>query len=78
LVIPNLFFSQSLIRLKKTSIEKIQSLNYIPKYIISAGRKSAPIAIFLKKNHNFLPKIIQIMRPEINLNKFDSIQNKNI
>jgi hypothetical protein len=72
-IIPNLFFSQSLIRLKKTSIEKLQSLKYIPKYIISAGRKSAPIAIFLKKNYNFLPKIIQIMRPEINFNKFDFV-----
>jgi len=72
-IIPNLFFSQSLIRLKKTSIKKLHSLNYIPKYIISAGRKSAPIAIFLKKNHNFLPKIIQIMRPEINFDKFDFV-----
>jgi mitochondrial fission protein ELM1 len=72
-IIPNLFFSRSLIRLKKTSIKKLQALNYIPKYIISAGRKSAPIAIFLKKNHNFLPKIIQIMRPEINFNKFDFV-----
>ena len=71
--IPNLFFSQSLIRLKKASIEKLKSLDYAPKYIISAGRKSAPIALFLKKNHNFLPKIIQIMRPEINLHKFDFI-----
>ena len=71
--IPNLFFSQSLIRLKKSSIIRLKSLNYTPKYIISAGRKSAPIAIFLKKNYNFLPKIIQIMRPEINLNKFDFV-----
>jgi hypothetical protein len=72
-IIPNLFFSQSLLRLKKNSIKKLQALNYIPKYIISAGRKSAPIAIFLKKNYNFLPKIIQIMRPEINFNKFDFV-----
>jgi mitochondrial fission protein ELM1 len=71
--IPNLFFSQSLIRLKKSSIIRLKSLNYTPKYIISAGRKSAPIAIFLKKKYKFLPKIIQIMRPEINLNKFDFV-----
>jgi mitochondrial fission protein ELM1 len=71
--IPNLFFSQSLLRLKKSSIFKLKSLNYTPKYIISAGRKSAPIAIFLKKKYNFLPKIIQIMRPEINFDKFDFV-----
>ena len=28
-IIPNLFFSRSLIRLKKTSIKKLQALNYI-------------------------------------------------
>jgi len=71
--LPNLFFSQSLIRLKKTSISKLLSIKYSPKYIISAGRKSAPIAIFLKKYYNFFPKIIQIMRPEINFNKFDFV-----
>lgn len=72
-LIPNLFFSQSLLRLKKSSIKKINTLNYTPKYIISAGRKSAPIAIFLKKIHKFIPKIIQIMRPEISFNKFDFV-----
>ena len=72
-IIPNLFFAESLIRLKKSSIEKLLSINYSPKYIISAGRKTAPIALFLRKKHNFLSKIIQIMRPEINLNKFDFV-----
>jgi uncharacterized protein len=71
--LPNLFFSESLIRLKKTSIEKLSSLNYAPKYIISAGRKTAPIALFLKRKYNFLSKIIQIMRPEISLKKFDFV-----
>lgn len=71
--LPNLFFSESLIRLKKTSVEKLLSINYTPKYIISAGRKTAPIALFLKKKYNFLTKIIQIMRPEISLNKFDFV-----
>lgn len=72
-VLPNLFFSESLIRLKKTSTEKLSSLNYAPKYIISAGRKTAPIALFLKKKYNFLTKVIQIMRPEISLKKFDFV-----
>lgn len=75
--IPNIFFSESLIRLSKNSLTKIKSLNYCPKYIISAGRKSAPIAINLKKNflkkYNFSSKVIQIMRPEINFNKFDFV-----
>jgi len=71
--LPNLFFSESLIRLTKTSIKKLLSINYTPKYIISAGRKTAPIALFLKKKYNFLSKIIQIMRPEISLNKFDFV-----
>jgi mitochondrial fission protein ELM1 len=72
-ILPNLFFSESLIRLKKTSIKKLLSINYTPKYIISAGRKTAPIALFLKRKYRFLSKIIQIMRPEISLNKFDFV-----
>lgn len=75
--LPNFIFSSSLIRLKKTSQNKIKEINFIPKYIISAGRRSAPIAIFLKRkfkkfNENF-PKIIQIMRPELNFNLFDFV-----
>lgn len=75
--LPNLFFSQSIIRLKKSSKLKILSLSYCPNYIISAGRRSAPIALYLKnillKKYNFGSKIIQIMRPEINFNKFDFV-----
>ena len=75
--LPNFIFSASLIRLKKTSQAQIKKIDFIPKYIISAGRKSATIAIFLQRklqkfNDNF-PKIIQIMRPELNYDLFDYI-----
>jgi len=76
-ILPNLFFPQSIIRLKKLSKLKILSLPFKPYYIISAGRRLAPVALYLKnillKKYNFCPKIIQIMRPEINFNKFDFV-----
>lgn len=71
--IPNFFLSSSGLRLTKKSRQEFKNLNHFPRLIISAGRKSAPIALFLKKlakNHN---KIAQIMNPNLNLKKFDFV-----
>lgn len=56
---------------KKSKLDTInQSIS--PKIIISAGRKTAPIALYLKKHYGDV-FIIQIMNPDINLRKFDLV-----
>ena len=61
--LPNCFFSQSFWRLKKDSREKIKNFGYLPRIIISSGRRSAPIALHLKNqvkqpiNFDLDPKI---------------------
>jgi len=76
-LLPNFVFSSSLIRLKKSIKKKL--LNNIEPfdYIISAGRNPATICLFLKqyfyKKFKFKPQIIQILRPEISLKKFDFV-----
>lgn len=75
--LPNFIFSKSTIRIKKHSKSKLTNLDFIPLYIISAGRKSAPTALFLQnflqKKSQTKTKIIQILKPEINYNLFDYI-----
>ena len=44
-----------------------------PKIIISAGRRTAPIALALKKLSLNQTKIIQIMNPNLNFKKFDFV-----
>ena len=71
--LPNCFFGDSLIRLSKNIRKKLTESEYLPSLIISAGRRSAPIALHLKKQSQNQTKIIQIMRPECNLTKFDFV-----
>lgn len=71
--IPNFFFSESLIRLKKLPKKQIEAIKDFPEIIISAGRKSATCALYLKEKSNKQSKVIQIMNPNINLKKFDLI-----
>jgi mitochondrial fission protein ELM1 len=71
--IPNFFFSESLIRLKKSSKKQIMEITDFPEIIISAGRKSATCALYLKEKSKNQSKVIQIMNPNINLKKFDLI-----
>lgn len=44
-----------------------------PKIIISAGRRTASLSLYLKKLFGDTPKVVQIMHPRINLEKFDFI-----
>ena len=56
----------------KQLIKKTIDDNLQPQIIISAGRKSSLIGVFLK-NYFKETKLIQIMQPEINYNRFDVV-----
>jgi len=71
--IPNCFFSNSLVRLSAESKKKFQNLDYLPSLVISAGRRSAPIALFLKNKSENKTQIIQIMNPDLDFSKFDFV-----
>jgi mitochondrial fission protein ELM1 len=69
--LPNFLKFSKLIGIDKSSIAEV--LNQTPpKIIISAGRKTAALALFLK---NYYPGIfiIHIMKPGYNINKFDLV-----
>lgn len=72
-ILPNFFLSNSLLRLSAQSQKKIKNLNYLPNLVISAGRRSAPIALHLKHQSENKIKIVQIMRPDLDLKKFDFV-----
>jgi hypothetical protein len=67
--LPNLF------GFAKTRIKNINNLNQVsqPKYIISAGRRSALFAVYLKNNLAFSSQLIQIMQPNLSLSLFDYV-----
>ena len=71
--LPNFFLSFFGLGIKRESLENLKNLNQFPKLIISAGRKSALIALFLKKLSKNQSKIIQIMNPNLSLKKFDFV-----
>ncbi len=71
--LPNFFFSNSLLRISADLRNKITAIGYLPKLIISAGRRSAPIALNLKLQSQNQSKIIQIMNPNLDFSKFDFV-----
>lgn len=71
--LPNIILSDSLKSLTKESRKKILALDYSPRLVISAGRRSAPIALYLKKLSKNKTKIIQIMNPNLDFRKFDFV-----
>lgn len=71
--LPNFFLSNSLLRIPPILRNKITSMGYLPKLIISAGRRSAPIALNLKSQSQNQSKIIQIMNPNLDFSKFDFV-----
>lgn len=71
--LPNFILSNSQLRLSSKSKEYLNNFNYLPKIIISAGRRSAPIALYLQKKSHNQTKIIQIMNPGLNFKKFDFV-----
>ncbi|MBU6339838.1 MAG: mitochondrial fission ELM1 family protein, partial [Rickettsiales bacterium] len=71
--LPNFLLRNSILQLSCEAKKTLEDFNYLPKIIISAGRKSAPIALHLKKESKNKTKIIQIMNPDLNFNKFDFV-----
>lgn len=72
-LLPNFLLSNSLLRIPADIRNKIKVFGYLPKIIISAGRRSAPIALALKAQSQNQSKIIQIMNPNLNFAKFDFV-----
>lgn len=71
--LPNCFLSSSLLRLSSTTKKNLKNFDYFPRLIISAGRRSAPIALHFKKKSQNKTKIIQIMNPNLDFKKFDLV-----
>jgi mitochondrial fission protein ELM1 len=71
--LPNWILSSSFLRISSKTKKIFEDLNYSPKLIISAGRRSAPIALHLKKLSHSQTKIVQIMNPNLNFKKFDFV-----
>jgi len=71
--LPNVLLSDSLLRLTPKSRKEILKLKHLPSLVISAGRRAAPIALYLKKISKNQTKIIQIMNPNLDFKKFDSV-----
>ena len=71
--LPNFIFSKSLFRLNKSTKLELEKITDFPKFIISAGRKSATIALYLKNKSQGKSKILQIMNPNLNFKKFDLV-----
>ncbi len=73
--IPNFLFKKSLIRLapkSKTEL-KLLSQDYLPRIVISSGRRAASVALFIKKISKNQTKVIQIMNPDCNFTNFDYV-----
>jgi mitochondrial fission protein ELM1 len=68
--LPNFFLSDSLLRLTEKTREEISSLESLPSLVISAGRRAAPVALYLKKISKNQIKIAQIMNPNLDFKKF--------
>jgi mitochondrial fission protein ELM1 len=71
--LPNIVLPNKDFAIDKISKEKLATINFIPRFILSAGRKSAPVALYLKEKFSNIPKIIQIMNPNLDFKKFDLI-----
>ncbi|MBM5783064.1 MAG: hypothetical protein FJ368_06580 [Pelagibacterales bacterium] len=71
--LPNIFFSSSKLRLSQKTINQLNKIDYFPKAIISCGRRTAPVALYLQTQSLSKIKIIQIMNPNLNFGKFDFV-----
>jgi mitochondrial fission protein ELM1 len=70
--LPNFLLGIHPIHVKKAILHELKSQN-MPDMIISAGRRTSSLAIYLKKLSNNKSKIIQIMRPSLEPKEFDLI-----
>jgi mitochondrial fission protein ELM1 len=74
--IPNFLLKYKPLHFNKNQLDQLVKKTIVnnqqPQIIISAGRKSSTIAVFLKNKFKDT-KLIHIMQPEINYNKFDFV-----
>lgn len=70
--LPNFLLSFYPFYVRKSSLQQV-ILEGLPDIIISAGRRTAPLAVYLKKLSKGKTKIVQIMRPNLNPKQFDLI-----
>jgi len=70
--LPNSILSLFPIHIKRSILGKLKK-EKIPDIIISSGRRTAPLAVHLKKLSGNKAKIIQIMRPNMDPKEFDLI-----
>ena len=71
-ILPNFLLGLWPIHVKRSVLDELKSQD-APDIIISSGRRTAPLAIYLKKILKNKIKIIQIMRPGLNPKEFDLI-----
>lgn len=69
--LPNFILGATKVHIKNKSSD-FEFVNHPPKVIISAGRRSAAVALFFKKKYPEI-KLIQIMKPFLDHSKFDFI-----
>ncbi len=72
-ILPNLLLRSSAKGLSKEAKKSLDQFDHFPKMIISAGRRTAPVALYLKKKSGNKIKIVQIMNPGVSHKKFDFI-----
>jgi uncharacterized protein len=70
--LPNFILSLYPIHVKRSVLTELKS-EELPDIIISSGRRTAVLALYLKKISNNKCKIIQIMRPDADPNQFAAI-----
>lgn len=70
--LPNSLLSIWPLHIKKDVLDKLRTKTH-PKIIISSGRRTAALAVHLRKLSKGNTKIIQIMRPNINSREFEVI-----
>ncbi|NDA90509.1 MAG: hypothetical protein EBY20_06365 [Alphaproteobacteria bacterium] len=70
--LPSFILGSWPINIKKSVLNELKSQNP-PDIIISSGRRTAALAIYLKKRFNNKIKVVQIMRPGLNPKLFDLI-----
>jgi len=70
--LPNSLLSLFPIHVKKSVLVKLKG-EQIPELIISSGRRTASLALHLKKISKSVTKIIQIMRPNLDPKEFELI-----
>ena len=68
--LPNFFLKFNPLHIKHKVMKTFKGVPY-PKIIISSGRRTAPLALYLKENSGNKLQVIQIMRPDIDSKNFD-------